>query len=71
MVKIKVYVFAFVFFQNDCSFLFALSHICWACCMVGVKLKERQIPLTTIDINKVGTFTASLSALAITGGKII
>jgi hypothetical protein len=38
--------------------------------MVTVKLKERQIPLTTIDINKDGTFTASLSALAITGGKI-
>jgi hypothetical protein len=33
--------------------LFAISHLAWASAMVGLKFKEKGIPLTTIDINKV------------------
>ena len=35
--------------------------------MIGIKFNERKIPATTLDLNKVSTITASLSALSITG----
>ena len=35
--------------------------------MIGIKFNEKKIPATTLDLNKVSTITASLSALSITG----
>jgi hypothetical protein len=35
--------------------------------MVGIKLNERKIPASTLDVGKAASVTASLAALSIAG----